>query len=140
MGASLMLLAFLAAAPPDLDTIRKEPKFEKRADLAIDYGERLAGQLSKMYDTADWNEVRKRLEEIAQAAELSLAALRDSGKNARRSPKHFKRSELKSRAILRRLESFQTQVNFDDRPAVEAVIARVRKVQEALLHEIMGVK
>lgn len=140
MAASLLLLAFLAAAPPDLNSIRKEPKFEKRADLAIDFGERLAGQLSKMYDTAEWSEVQKRLEEIAQAAELSLAALRDSGKNARRSPKHFKRSELKSRSILRRLESFHTQVNFDDRAPVVAVIARVRKVQEALLHEIMGVK
>lgn len=140
MGASLLLLAFLAAAPPDLDSIRKEPKFEKRADLAIDFAERLAGQLSKMYDTAEWSEVQKRLEEVAQAAELSLAALRDSGKNARKSPKHFKRSELKSRSILRRLESFHTQVNFDDRAPVEAVIARVRKVQEALLHEIMGVK
>jgi hypothetical protein len=140
---ALYLIAFALfgpAAPADLGAIRKEPKFEKRADLAIDYAERLAGGLSKMYETAGWDDVQKRLNEIGDAAELCMQALRDSGKNARKSPKHFKRSELKARAILRRLESFHTLVSFDDRGPVEAVLARVRKVHEALLYEIMGVK
>lgn len=143
MGTWLMVLGLLAAratAPTDLSTIQREPNLEKRADAAISYADRLAGQLSKSYESGDWAGVQAKLEEIAQAAELCLTSLRDSGKNPRKSPKYFKRAELKARAILKRLEAFSQLASVDDRGPVEAARSRVQQVHETLLHEVLGLK
>jgi hypothetical protein len=110
---------------------------EKQADQAIDQAARLAKELKASYDSGDW---KKTLEGIAASAESGRGLLKDSGKSGRKSPKYYKRAELKTREILRRLETFSADVSVDDREPVEKIRARVQKVHDELLSEIMGTK
>jgi hypothetical protein len=64
--------------------------------------------------------------------------LRQTGKNPSRSPKHFKYAELKTRDLLRKLDSFREAMSVTDRPVVDRVIGAVQKIHDALLDGIMG--
>ncbi len=135
---ALALFAISSAAVADLTAIRSEKNLEKRAGLAIEHAESLARNLKKTYETESWEATKKVLDEIAEATELSYASLTETGKNARRSPKHFKKAELKSREILRRLDAVHVAVAVDDRGPVDIVRARVLKVHDDLLQAIMS--
>jgi hypothetical protein len=135
---ALALLVFSSAAFADLTDIRSEKNLEKRADRAIDHAESLAHDLKKTYENESWDATKNVLAEIAQSMELAFASLTETGKSARRSPKHFKKAELKSRDILRRLDAVHTAVAVDDREAVDKVRARVQKVHDDLLQAIMS--
>jgi hypothetical protein len=143
MRRSLFLLALVSlagAATADLSQIRQEKNPEKRADLAIDYADELARSLHKTYEDGDWQKAQAILVEIGDAVEFSYQSLRESGKNARKSPKHFKRGELKTREILRRLETFSNEMSVDDREPADKTRSRVQKVHDDLLADIMGTK
>jgi hypothetical protein len=77
------------------------------------------------------------LGEIQDAVELSQESLEATGKIPSKQPKHFKRAEIETRALLRELESAETQVNFDDRGHVRAVYDRVEEINRKLLLGIM---
>ncbi len=72
--------------------------------------------------------------------ELCDATLRATGKDPRKSPKHFKRAELKIRELLRRLESLRHEVGVEDRPPVEQVAKRMGELHEELVADIVGRK
>ena len=54
--------------------------------------------------------------EIVESVDLAYTSLTATGKDPRKSPKWFKRGEIETRDLLRRLSSFQDQMSFDDRP------------------------
>ena len=110
---------------------------EKQADQAIDRAVRLTKGLKGDYDSGKW---KTTLEEIASSVESALQLLKDSGKNARKSPKYFKRAELKTREMLRSLENFSADVSVEERDPVEKTRGRVQKVHDALLQDVMGTK
>ena len=80
------------------------------------------------------------MEELRDSVDLAYQSLVDSGKSARRSPKFFKRAELKTRELMRRLEGLVQAVDSDDRTFVESVRDRVSKVHDDLIKDIMQKK
>src|ERR1019366_9403897 len=133
MHARLILcLAF------DLAAIKLEPNLERRSELAL-------GNASAAMDVArdaasDEAKRKAALEELRDSVDLAYQSLVDSGKSARRNPKFFKKAELKTRELMRRLEGLAQAVDADDRVLVESVRERVSKVHDDLIQDIMQKK
>jgi hypothetical protein len=122
----------------DLATIKLEPNLERRSELAL-------GNASAAMDTArdastDEAKLKAALTELRESVDLAYQSLLDSGKSARRNPKFFKKAELKTRELMRRLEGLAQAVDADDRVFVESVRDRVSKVHDDLIQDIMQKK
>jgi hypothetical protein len=122
----------------DLAAIKLEPNLERRSDLAL-------GNASSAMDTArdaaaDDAKLKAALTEVRESVDLAYQSLVESGKSARRNPKFFKRAELKTRELMRRLEGLAQAVDADDRVFVESVRERVSKVHDDLIQDIMQKK
>jgi hypothetical protein len=145
VSVSRLILATLAGAlllaqdrRLDKSAVMAEPDLEKRSEKALQLADQLLDTARASYKQGDWKQVEAALDEVREAVDLCLQSLRDSGKRPRRNPKYFKRAELKTRELGRRLESFSHEVMLDERPAVDQVKQRVHKVHEDLLNAVMG--
>jgi hypothetical protein len=69
--------------------------------------------------------------------DLADTSLRQTGKDPRKSSKWFKKAEMETRDLVRKLESFQQMMGLDDRPMLDKVKARVQQVHDDLLLGIM---
>jgi hypothetical protein len=122
----------------DLAAIKLEPNLERRSELAL-------GNASSAMDAArdassDETKLKPALQELRESVDLAYQSLVDSGKSARRNPKFFKKAELKTRELMRRLEGLAQAVDADDRAIVESVRERVSKVHDDLIQDIMQKK
>jgi len=133
-AAASMLSAF------DLNSIRKEPNLEKRSELALGNAETALDRARDAYQKGSDADFKEALAEVSDSIELCKQSLDESGKNARKSPKYFKKAEIGIRKLSRRLDNLQVEVSVDDRPAVEPVVGRAHKLQEEILLAIMGKK
>ena len=75
--------------------------------------------------------------EIRQSVELAYQSLNDTHKNPRKSPHWFKSGELATRDLLRRLETFDHDMGYDDRPMLKALRDKVQEVHDDLLLGLM---
>jgi hypothetical protein len=129
------VLAFFLAF--DLAPVMAERNVEKRAEKAA----KAAGDALDAARSA-WREGRTAgqeaaLKEVRDAVDLSLQSLKDSGKNAHRSPKYFKRVEIELRKLIRRLDNFRIEMSVDERPPVAELQAYTQKAHDKLLLDIM---
>jgi hypothetical protein len=134
-------VAMALGSQADLGSIKSEPKPERRAERALDNAE---GALKAAQDAylskGDLKQTGASLDEVSQSVEVAYAALVETHKNPSRSPKHFKKAEIKTRELLRRLNDFRDQMGVDDRDLADKARATVQKVHEDLLEGIMGGK
>jgi len=130
------------AAPPaaDLARVEAEPNLEKRAHAALDNAEDALRLAREAYGNGEDAAAAERLEEVQRSVEMADSALKQTGKNPSRSPKHFKQAEMRSRDLLRKLDSFREQMSVADRAAAERVMEAVQKIHDAWLDGIMGKK
>ncbi|MCC6861844.1 MAG: hypothetical protein IT158_24950 [Bryobacterales bacterium] len=132
-----LILLLPAAAWADLDRARAESNLEKRAGKALENAEDALNSARQAYDAGDLEKTRRFLDEIAESVDLAFTSLKETGKNPSRNSKHFKRAEVKTRALLKRLEGLSENMGVADRPLVETVSKRVQKVHDDLLLGIM---
>lgn len=131
----LLLILCLAS---DLASIKLEANLERRSELALTNA---SAAMDVARDAAgDEAKLKPALEEIRDSVDLAYQSLVDSGKSARRNPKFFKRAELKTRELMRRLEGLAQAVDADDRMFVESVRDQVSKVHDDLIKDIMQKK
>jgi hypothetical protein len=124
-----------------LGTIKSEPKPERRAEMALDNADAALKAATDAYLVkGDLKQTNAALDEVSESVELAYTSLTETHKNPSRSPKHFKRAEIKTRELLRRLSDFREQMSVDDRGAVDRTRSAVQKVHEDLLEGIMGGK
>jgi len=122
----------------DLAAIKLEPNLERRSELAL---VNASAAMDAARDAAsDDAKLKPALQELRDSVDLAYQSLVDSGKSARRSPKFFKKAELKTRELMRRLEGLAQAVDADDRVLVESVRDRVSKVHDDLIQDIMKKK
>lgn len=124
----------------DLSAIKMEPNLERRSERAIDNASAAMDTARDAASAGDSAKTKAALEELRDSVDLSYQSLVDSGKSARRNPKFFKRAELKTRELMRRLEGLAQAVDLDDRPFVESVRERVSTVHDDLIKDIMQKK
>ncbi len=130
----LVCTGFLQA---DLSRARAERNLEKRSKLALDNALAAYQAARAAYDKGENERVSAAAAEIEQSVDLAYTSLKDTGKDPRRSPKWFKRAEIDTRDLLRKLEGFQLEMSFSDRPVLDKVKARVQQVHDDLLLGLM---
>jgi hypothetical protein len=138
----LLLLLFMIPLTllADLRAIQAEPNLEKRSDLALAHADDAIDAARKAYKDSDEKAFNDAIIEVRESVELSHKSLDDTGKAARRSPKYFKRAELKMRSIIRRLDNLEKEVGLEDRPPVQDVLKRVHEIHDETLQNIMTQK
>ena len=94
----LVTLAF------DLTAVKSEPNLEKRSELALDHANLALDAARDDYNSGNIDKSQTELEEVRDLVDLAYESLSDTGKDPRRDPKFFKRAELRTRELLRRLE------------------------------------
>lgn len=130
----LLTLAF------DLTAIKSEPNLEKRSERALDYANTALDAARDDYAAGDYDKTQSELEEMCASVDLAYESLSDTGKDPRKDPKFFKRAELRTRELLRRLEGLAPGMSAVDRGTLEKVRARVSDVHDNLLKGIMSKK
>ena len=124
----------------DLAAIRMEPNLERRSERALDNASAAMDAARDASGAGEAEKAKAALGELRDSVELAYQSLVDSGKSARRNPKFFKRAELKTRELMRRLEGLAQAVDSDDRAFVESVRDRVSNVHDDLIKDIMQKK
>jgi len=69
--------------------------------------------------------------------DLAYSSLSETGKNPRKSPKYFKQAEMQTRELSRKLDDFQHEMSYTDRPSLDKVRLRVQEVHDELLTGLM---
>jgi hypothetical protein len=131
--AVMLLSGWLHA---DLKRALAEPNLEKRSGLALENAMAALKSARAAYDKGDNDEVAKDAAEVLESVELASTSLTQSGKNPRRSA-WFKKAEISTRDLSRRIQDFQDQMSYVDRPLLDKVKARVLEVHEELLLGVM---
>ncbi len=130
-------LAFAGTLPAGLKEVLAEPNLEKRSKLALDNAEAACQAARSAYDAGDDSRATADLHEVQESVEVAYASLQGTGKDPRKNPKWFKKAEMETRDLLRRLDSFQQAMSFDDRASVDPVKAKVQQVHDELLMGLM---
>ena len=136
-----MLLLMVAGSPAlwaDLETVRRERSLEKRSRLAVENADAALNTARDAYQKGDGERLESALGEIRESVELAYQSLRDTGKRPRKMAKHYKRAEIGTRKLLRRLDTFRDEMSYLDRDRIEPVIKTVRKVHDDMLRDVMG--
>lgn len=143
MSIGLALLCSFSTASLwaiDLASIQQEPNLQRRSQLAMDSANSALDAARAAYQANDLDKTRLSLDEAGEAVTLAYDSLQQTGKEARRDPKFFKRAEVATRQMLRRIEGMAEGMNFEDRPLVDKLRDRVAAIHENLLQDIMGKK
>ena len=120
----------------DLKRALAEPNLEKRSGIALDNALAALKLARAAYYAGKNDEVVQDTAEVQESVELAAKSLADSGKNPRRSS-WYKKAEISTRDLARRLQDFQDEMSFTDRPLLDKVKTRVKEVHEKLLLEVM---
>ena len=137
-----LLIALLAAQlyAADLAAIQQEPNLERRSDLALQYASSALDTAREAYTAGDIEKTQAAFQEVGTSVDLAYDSLGQTGKDPRRSPKFFKRAEMSTRQLLRRLDGMMESMSVADRALIEKVRGRVADVHENLLRGIMSKK
>jgi hypothetical protein len=130
------LLLFSPKLRADLKRAMAEPNLERRSSLALENAAAALKSARAAYDKGDNDEVAKEVAEVLESVDLAAASLEQSGKNPRRSA-WYKKAEIATRDLSRRINDFENQMSYVDRPLVDKVKARVQEVHEELLMGVM---
>ena len=140
----LLLIALSFFTPTlwaaDLTSIQQEPSLERRSQLAMDYAGAALDAARTAYQVSDLEKTKTSLSEVGDAVDLAYDSLQQTGKEARRDPKFFKRTELSTRQLLRRIQGLAESMSFEDRGFAEKIRDRVAAIHDDLLLGIMSKK
>jgi hypothetical protein len=130
-----VLLALLTASPAwaDLQKALAEPNLEKRSKLALDNALAVYQTMRDDYSRGDGQKFSADVKEINDSVHLAYDSLTQTGKDPRKNSGPFKRAELETRDLERRLESFEQAMSFEERGPVEKLKADVQKIHEDIL-------
>ncbi len=138
--AFFVMLLVASAIRADLAEVKAEPNLEKRSEKALGNANNAIDEARTAYKAANYDGFKSRIQEVGESAELSYQSLEDTGKAARRSPKFFKRAEMKMHALTKRLDALSSEISIDDRVEVEAVRKKLSDLEDKIVFEIMTKK
>jgi len=135
--AVLVLIVLTGALRADLKRALAESNLEKRSGLALENAAAAYQRARAAYEKRDEPQVAAAADEILESVQLAHASLTATGKDPRKSPKWFKRAEINTRDLLRKLESLQQAMSFSDRSLLDKARALVQHVHDDLLLGLM---
>jgi len=142
MAWRVLAMAALAVAASglvrgDLKQARAEANLEKRSKLALENAGAMLQDAREAYQKGDNNRVEADVAEMRESVDLAYQSLVATNKDPRRSPRWFKYAEIQTRDMLRRLDSFEQNMSYSDRPVLADVKAFVQQVHDKLLLGLM---
>ena len=138
LPAVLMLgCAWAGCLRADLKPALAESNLGKRSKLALDNAAMALKAAREAYSKGDNEKVAAASDEIQQSVDLAYDSLMKTGKNPRNSPRWFKAAEISTRELSKKLDTFQQEMDFADRPLLDKVRARVQQVHDELLLGLM---
>jgi len=135
--AVVAVLGMALSARADLKQVLAEPNLEKRSKLALDNASAALKRVREVYQKGDLDAVRADAAEALESVNIAEKSLKETGKDPRRSPKWFKRAEMETRDLGRRIDSVQQEMNYADRPLLDALKTRTLQVHDELLLGLM---
>ena len=134
---AVSILFACAAFAADLAAVKAEPNLEKRSEKALVYAGELLTAMRGELDRHDVAKIKEQLVEFQGAIDLSVDSLAATGKNARNNPKYFKRAEVRLRELNRRLATFKSDMDLDDRHLLDDVREHVTKKIDHLVEQTL---
>lgn len=124
----------------DLAAIKSEPNLEKRSERALDNAYTALTTARDAYEHGDTGKTQSALNEVQESVDLAYDSLSQTGKDPRKSPKYFKRAEMKTRELLRHLDEFRESMSLDDRGPLDRVRAHISEIHDNLLQGLLTKK
>ena len=124
----------------DLSTVKTEPNLERRSERALDNANLALDAARDDYNAGNIDKSQTELEEVRDSVDLAYESLSGTGKDPHRDPKFFKRAELRTRELLRRLEGLAPGMSGVDHGTLEKVRERISAVHDNLLNGILSKK
>jgi hypothetical protein len=121
----------------DLTKALAEQNLEKRSSLALANAAAAYQAARAAYQKGDNDTLVAAIAEIQESVDLAYTSLTQTGKNPRKSPKWFKKAEIETRDLSRKLDSLEQEMSFSERPVLEKLKARVQQVHDDLLLGLM---
>lgn len=122
----------------NIEAIKKETNLQRRSRLALENADAALDQARQAYQKGDGEALDLAFAEVIESVELAYQSLVERGRNPRRNAGPYKRGELSTRDLLRRLDTFRDEMSYVDRERVESVIEAVEQVHESFLRDVMG--
>ena len=135
--AAILLPCLLKA---DLASVKSESNLERRSERALDNASLAIDAAREASQKGSASQFETALQELQDSVELSFNSLQQTGKAARSSPKYFKRAELKTRALLKRLDTLESEIPYDERAKLAGVKKRLHEINDQLVLDIMTKK
>lgn len=136
MAMSVFLISGVIRSA-DLKQARAEPNLEKRARLALENAAVKLQSARDAYQNSDGSALKADIDELQESVDLAFTSLNETHKDPRKSPKWFKYAEIQTRDLLRKLDTFQQDMGFQDRPLLDKVKQDVQQIHEKLLLGLM---
>ena len=133
----LGLISAPGLLPADLKIALAERDLGKRSKLALDNAGAALKEARQAYQTGDDKALAAAALEIEESVSLAWDSLESTGKNPRKSPRWFKQAEIETRNLLKKLDTLQHDMGFEDRPVLDKAKARLQKVHDDLLKGVM---
>ncbi len=136
-AALVLSLALAGSLEADLTHALAESNLEKRSQLALENARDALKTARAAYDKGDNDGATSAIHEVEESVKLAYTSLMNTGKDPRRSPKYFKKAEIDTRELLKRIDAFQHDMSFSDRPMLDGLKANVQQVHDDLLMGLM---
>ena len=140
LRVSIALAALAVSAIParaDLKAAMAEQDLGRRSKLALDNAAVALKSAREAYNKDERDKVAASVNEIVESVDLASSSLKATGKNPRKSPKWFKAAEMATRDLLKRLETFQHDLSFEERGMLDKARSRTQEVHDELLLGLM---
>ena len=140
---TILLLLALGLSPgvsllhADLKAALAEHDLGRRSKLALDNAGAALKAAREAYQQGDSKALAVSAKEIQESVDLAWDSLESTGKNPRKNPRWFKQAEIETRNLLKKLETLQHDMGFEDRPVLDKAKARLQKVHDDLLTGLM---
>jgi hypothetical protein len=121
----------------DLKTAMAEPDLGKRSKLALDNAGLMVKAVRDAYNAGEKQKLSEAADEYVASVNLASESLKATGKNPRKSPKWFKQAEIATRDLLKKLDTLQHDLSFDDRNVLDKAKTRTQEVHDELLLGLM---
>ena len=139
MLAACLVLGLMPAGllRADLKAALAERDLGKRSKLALDNAADALKTAREAYEKGESEKLAAAAGEIEESVDLANTALKSTGKNPRNSPKWFKQAEIAIRGLLKKMDTFQRDMNYTDRSILDKAKARTQQVHDELLLGLM---
>ena len=132
-----LTFALVPAAQADLKAALAERDLGKRSKLALDNAAEALKAARAALQAGENEKIAAAVAEMKESVDLAYDSLKSTGKDPRKSPKWFKHAEIATRDLLKKLDTLQQDMNFQDRSVLSELKTRVQQVHDELLVGLM---